>query len=359
MSARAYAGSLHLRPSYWKLALSRLVTENYGTGKMHGTIEQIRPANLPSVDPQARSARNAVRLWLAGFRSPNTQRAYERELKAFAEFARRDSIEDAAGWLLELSEPQAHNAVDLWKAAKLAKGNAPATVNRSMAALNSFVKSARRGGFTTLRLEAQGEATKAYRDTRGPGLPVYLRMLDTARQQPDRRRAARDVAILQLAFGLALRRAEISSLNIGDIDLEAGRMMITGKGRGEPEPLTLSAEIKEALADWLRYRRCTDPTQPLFVGAGRASRDNGRFTGDGIYKVVKRFGAEAGAKVRPHGLRHLAVTESLSRTGGDFRKVRAFSRHSSINIVAVYDDNRHDNGGEVSGILTALTRGEL
>lgn len=31
-------------------------------------------------------------------------------------------------------------------------------------------------------------------------------------------------------------------------------------------------------------------------------------------------------------------------------------RRSSINIVAVYDDNRHDNGGDVSAILTALTR---
>jgi integrase/recombinase XerC len=323
---------------------------------MHGTIEHVRPESLPSIDLHSRRARSAVELWLSEFRSPNTRRAYERELSAFAEFAQHGSVEDAAAALLALSNEQANNVFRRWKADKLARGNAPATVNRSMAALKSFVKSARIGGFTQLQVEVKGERTKAYRDTRGPGLPVYLRMLDTARHQPDRRRAARDVAILQLAFGLALRRAEISSLNIGDIDPEAGRMMITGKGRGEPEPLTLSAEIKEALADWLRYRRCTDPTQPLFVGAGRASKDNGRFTGDGIYKVVKRFGAEAGAKVRPHGLRHLAVTESLSCTGGDFRKVRAFSRHSSINIVAVYDDNRHDNGGEVSAILTALTR---
>jgi integrase/recombinase XerC len=322
---------------------------------MHGTIEQVRPANLPSVDLRGQRARGAVELWLSEFRSPNTRRAYQRELEAFAAFSGQ-SLDEAIAAFLASSNGQANNVLVKWKGQRLEAGKAPATINRSLAAIKSFVKSARRGEFTTLQLEVKSVQTKAYRDTRGPGLPVYLRMLDTARQQRDKRRAARDVAILQLAFGLALRRAEISSLNIGDIDLEAGRMMITGKGRGEPEPLTLSAEIKEALADWLRYRRCTDPTQPLFVGAGRASKDNGRFTGDGIYKVVKRFGAEAGAKVRPHGLRHLAVTESLSRTGGDFRKVRAFSRHSSINIVAVYDDNRHDNGGEVSAILTALTR---
>jgi integrase/recombinase XerC len=325
---------------------------------MHGTIEQIRSANLPSIDLLGQRARGAVELWLNEFRSLNTKRAYQRELAAFGEFSGHGSLEEAVAALLGLSNEQANNVLRKWKGDKIARRNAPATVNRSMAALKSFLKSARIGGFTTLQVEIKGEPSKAYRDTRGPGLPVFLRMLDAARQQRDKRRAARDVAILQLAFGLALRRAEISGIDIRDVDLDAGRMMITGKGRAEQTPLTLSQELKEALADWLRYRRATAADQPLFIGVSRASKD-GRLTGDGIYKIVKRFGDEAGAKVRPHGLRHLAVTESLSRTGGDFRKVRAFSRHSSINIVAVYDDNRHDNRGEVSAMLTALTRGEL
>jgi integrase/recombinase XerC len=327
-------------------------------------MSEITPINaakyLPAIGEYERNARNAIALWLAGFRSPNTRRAYERELQAFASFLRRSEasaadVLEVTSRLLRSSETDAHKAVDAWRAKKIKRGNQPATINRSMAALNSFVSSARRGGFTTLRLDAKGEKTVPYRDTRGPGLPVYLRMLDVARRQADKRRAARDTAILQLAFGLALRRAEIAALNVGDVDLESGRLMIVGKGRAEPTPLTLTEELKEALGDWLRYRRASSDTDPLFVSVSRAGKD-GRLTGDGIYKIVKGYGDRVGARARPHGIRHSAITEALSRVGGDFRKVRAFSRHSSINIVAVYDDNRSDHGGEVAAILTGLTR---
>jgi site-specific recombinase XerD len=87
-----------------------------------------------------------VTLWLQGFRSENTRRAYRRELEAFAAFAKHDELDAGAVWLLGLTETDAHKAVDLYRANKIARGNMPATVNRSMAALNSFVTSARRGG---------------------------------------------------------------------------------------------------------------------------------------------------------------------------------------------------------------------
>ncbi len=321
---------------------------------MSKVVESQQPTTLPATGEHLRNARSALSIWLASFRSHNTRRAYEKELQAFADFCGAE-LDDAAAWLLTRVDPEAHNAADLWRADKLARGNAPATINRSMAALNSFVTSARRGGFTTLRLEAKGEAREAYRDTAGPGLTTFLKMLDAARQQRNKHSATRDAAILLLAFGLGLRRAEIVAINIDNIDLETGRVMILGKGKAQAKPLTLTPELVEALGDWMHYRRCSEDHAPLFVSLSRASKDR-RLTGDGVRKVIARIGNQVGAKVRPHGLRHTATTEALSRVGGDFRKVRSFSRHSSLDIIAVYDDARQDHAGQVAAILTGLTK---
>ena len=42
--------------------------------------------------------------------------------------------------------------------------------------------------------------------------------------------------------------------------------------------------------------------------------------------------------MRPHGLRHTAVTTALDATNGDVRSVRRFSRHADIGTVLIYDD---------------------
>ena len=55
----------------------------------------------------------------------------------------------------------------------------------------------------------------------------------------------------------------------------------------------------------------------------------------------------------PHGLRHLAITEALDLTNGNVRAVRHFSRHSSVETLLCYDDNRTDMAGKISRILAA------
>jgi len=64
-------------------------------------------------------------------------------------------------------------------ASQEAKGRAFASQRQtgSMSALNSLVSSARRHGIAKLRLEAKGVKSKAYRDTRGPGVAGVRRML--------------------------------------------------------------------------------------------------------------------------------------------------------------------------------------
>lgn len=193
-------------------------------------------------DPYSK-AETALGLWLAGFRSDNTKRAYRREIQTFADFTRAESLADAIAAFLMLEDGPAHAVAAAWRQDKLKRGLSPASINRSMSALNSFTSAARRFGATALRLEAKGEASRSYRDTKGPGVPGVRKLLKAAAEQDNARKAARDVAMIRLAFGLGLRRGEIASLDIGHVDLVPGTLSVLGKGRGEREPLTLPAEI--------------------------------------------------------------------------------------------------------------------
>jgi integrase/recombinase XerC len=230
---------------------------------------------------------------------------------------------------LKLSDGQAHAVADAWRAAKISAGRSPASVNRSMAALNSFCACAKRYGSTELSLKAKAEKAQRYRDTRGCGIHSVQKLLNEAAGQ-DYRKAARDTAILRLAFGLGLRRNEIASLDVGHVDLAGNKLHVLGKGSRERIALTLPKNAKEALAAWLGHRGTSAPDAPLFINLAHNSSGN-RISGAGVYHLIRdQLGKRANvAAARPHGLRHAAIT-ALDAFAGDYRKARAFSRHASL-----------------------------
>jgi integrase/recombinase XerC len=296
---------------------------------------------------------DAIELWLAGMSSEGTRKAYRWEVEQFAAYAGHPDAAVAMAHFLRLSDGQAHAAADAWRAAKIADGKSPASVNRSMAALNSFVASAKRHGLTELTLKAKAEKAQRYRDTRGCGVAGVHKLLEQAQSQ-DPRKAARDEAILRLAFGLGLRRNEIASLDIGHVDLKGGKVHVLGKGSRERVALTLPQKAKQSLRAWLAKRDATDKAAPLFINLAHNSSGN-RISGAGVYDLISRqLGERSGVQARPHGLRHTAITAALDAFGGDYRRARAFSRHASLETVRKYDDNRADFAGQVAAVIDGL-----
>ena len=254
-----------------------------------------RSRNVPVVDLHPAKAKTALDLWLSGFASENTRRAYRKEIEAFAAFAGWDGVGEAVAHFLALEDGPAHAVADKWRAEKIVRGLSPASVNRSMAALNSLVASARRHGITALRLEAKGVKSRPYRDTKGPGLRGVQAMLAVATDRKRPEKAARDAGIIRLAYGLGLRRGEIAGLNIGHCDLAGGTLHVLGKGRSEREAMTIPANVKQALSAWLRVRGTDAPDAPLFIALDNYSRGAGkRITGAGIFHIVRQLGALAG-----------------------------------------------------------------
>lgn len=289
---------------------------------------------------EAIASRPLLEAFLEG-QGPATRKAYLSDLEAFAAYLQLDSARTAADRLLASGHGPANATVLAWRSAMVESGLKPATINRRLAAARSLVALAKALDRVTWDLDIRNVKSQAYRDTNraGPARGALDGVLAAWEARGDGKRL-RDIALLRLLHDLGLRRQEAINLDLADVDQDRSAVAIVGKGRAEPELLTLPAETLTAIKAWLTARG-TEPG-PLFPNFDRAKQGDGRLTGRAVHKICTKHG------FRPHGLRHLAITEALDLTGGDVRGVQRFSRHRDLKTVLIYDDNRQDFGGRIA-----------
>jgi integrase/recombinase XerC len=313
----------------------------------------IQHAIITTKQPATVGINDLVATFLSG-KSPVTVQAYQRDLIGFAGFIGVATIEEAARRLFQGEHGQANLLAMQYRAHLLSLKLSSATVNRRLTAIRSLVTLAKTLGLIGWSLEVGGVASKSYKDTRGPGLGGLRLLLKAAHdQRPEK--SARDEAIVMLLFGLALRRAEVVSLDLSHWNQTAGNLEVLGKGHLDRVTMTVPAKVREALKAWLAVRG--GEPGPLFGSMDRAGKGDGRLTGDGIFRLIRSLGRRVGLEVRPHGLRHAAITSALDITGGDVRSVARFSRHASIQTVLCYDDSRVDSAGRIAEQVAGLVAG--
>lgn len=290
-------------------------------------------------------------------RSPNTRRAYEKDVNDFFKaMTGKLPSQDTVLEFLHLDRYKANAVVLKYKASLVKRGLKESTVNRRLAALKSLVAMGRKLGVCDYSLEdIKGEKVSKYRDTTGITPDSYKKVLALC----DRLSliGKRDYALLKLLWDNALRRNEVSQLSIRDFDPYRQELTILGKGRGtQVEVIGLSRATTEAILDYLKERRELDLNAPLFIAHDFHNQGH-RLSGDAIYKMVKRYCQKAGISkpMSPHRVRHSAITAALDATDGNVRKVQKLSRHKNIETVLVYDDNRQKVQHELTELLSTLT----
>lgn len=112
----------------------------------------------------------------------------------------------------------------------------------------------------------------------------------------------RDSAIIYLFLDSGIRRAELATLRVDDVDLDHREVIVLGKGR---RARTVSFGRKAAwaldryLTERARHRQAEDPA--LWLG----EKGKGPMTGSGIFQMIQRRGVAIGAVgLHPHVLRH-------------------------------------------------------
>ena len=284
--------------------------------------------------------------WLAG-RKATTVAAYRGDLEAFGRFCGTDST-TAVQHLLAAGPAGAARIAHAWRAELLAATLAPATINRRLSALRSLVELAARIGLCDWSLRVEGVRQIRARDTRGPGLDGVRTMLAGLEHGQDTK-TVRDRAIVRCLFDRGLRRGEVVGLDLADFDPARCALRVTGKGHLEAVWLTVGPAACQAISAWVAHRG--DDAGPLFTNLDRAGKGR-RLTGRSVGRIVADRGERAGlGHVRPHGLRHTAITAVLDLSQGDVRRARDFSRHADIRTLTIYDDARQDFGGQLAAQL--------
>lgn len=129
----------------------------------------------------------------------------------------------------------------------------------------------------------------------------------------------RDMALVRLLIDTGCRKSEIALLSVDDVDLDAQVVSVLGKGRrnrGVPFGSKTTAALDRYMRIRSRHRRSSSPALWL-------AERGGALTGDGLYQIVERRGAEVGIDLHPHMLRHLAAHSWLEAGGseGDLMRI--------------------------------------
>lgn len=156
----------------------------------------------------------------------------------------------------------------------------------------------------------------------------------------------RDQTFLQLLYASGMRISEMVSLDMHNLNLDAGYLRAFGKGSKE-RIVPIGSFAVRALLDYMETAR------PLLLGQGKAqkssealflSRNGLRLTRQDGWRCVKSAARRAhiNKKVTPHMLRHSFATHMLER-GADLRAVQMMLGHSNIKTTQIYThvDRRH------------------
>ena len=143
----------------------------------------------------------------------------------------------------------------------------------------------------------------------------------------------RDRALFELMYATGMRVSELTALDLGDIDWEAGIVSCFGKGsKHRRVPVG-----REALA----YLKMYLPARHRILGSKAShllfvDRGGTRLTRQKVWKLIKEYGEKAGIDyITPHMLRHSFATVLLEN-GADLRSVQMMLGHSNITTTQVY-----------------------
>ena len=145
----------------------------------------------------------------------------------------------------------------------------------------------------------------------------------------------RDYAVLLLLSRLGLRANEVRTLTLEDLDWEAGRIGVRGKG-GRYSQLPLPWEVGDAIAKYLRHGRPRAASRNVFLRSRAPCRS---FQGaSAISSLVSRALTRAkidSPRKGSHQFRHGLACQML-RQGASLAEIGEVLRHQSPETTALY-----------------------
>ncbi|MFQ5527397.1 MAG: site-specific tyrosine recombinase XerD [Thermoanaerobaculia bacterium] len=253
----------------------------------------------------------------------NTVAAYRRDLEALLAFlmARGRSLLDAT------VEDLSSHVRELRR-----RDLAPSTIRRSVTSMRGLF-----GNLVETGERAENPAVNLVAPKLWRALPRVLGESDVEAllAAPDTSvpLGLRDRAMIELLYASGLRVSELVGLQLGQLRLDLGFLIVLGKG-GRERMVPLGESAEEWVARYLGDARpglVDGRHETLFV-----NRYGRPLTRQGFWKLLRAYGTQAGiAELHPHLLRHSFATHLLEH-GADLRSVQAMLGHADISTTQIY-----------------------
>jgi integrase/recombinase XerC len=261
--------------------------------------------------------------------SPETIRAYEKDLHQFLRFFHRgDGTPVLPG---EISTLQVREFLQGLREKNYQK----TTVVRKLATIRSFYKFLLKKGHVAVNPLTEIQTPKV--DKR---LPHFLAVEEVEKllnaPQGGSFQAIRDRAILEVLYSTGLRVSELTALNTTDIDTTGEIIKARGKGRRE-RVMPIGAPALLAVRKYLEVRSAVPRINESDPDALFLNRFGDRLSSRSIRKILDKYIRITGLneKTSPHTLRHSFATHLLNR-GANLRMVQELLGHKHLSTTQIY-----------------------
>lgn len=173
------------------------------------------------------------------------------------------------------------------------------------------------------------------RSARKPRVPLtggqVEDMLAAARKRGGLR-SLRDYAIIEVMYSTGARVSELQSLNVEDLNLEAGTANIIGKGKKQ-RAIFLGSRAVSALRSYLASHRRLGGCRAVFIDLNAT----GRLSLNRLRDIIVFYGRAAGLerRVTPHLLRHTFSAHMLEN-GCGLPELQDLLGHACLNTTRIY-----------------------
>lgn len=259
--------------------------------------------------------------------SQNTVKAYENDIKSFSEFNKKEfgqsslnkaNYSQIRSWIVKLVESKISNR----------------SINRKISSLNTYYK-------FLLKIQEIKENPlhnhKALKTKKIIQLPFSEKEVINAldiNNFKDSYEGKRDRLIIEMLYSTGIRRIELVSIKLKDIDFSSSRIKVLGKRNKERFIPMLESTIL-LVKEYLDYRaelnRIKDKDFLFLTSKGEKIYENL------VYRITNKYFNYVSSKVKksPHILRHSFATHLLNN-GADLNAVKDLLGHSSLAATQVY-----------------------
>lgn len=263
--------------------------------------------------------------------SPQTIKAYGRDVRAFADFLQSSAVDDT----VDLRKVDSV-AVAAYMSAMGEHGYSAATSARKISSLRAFYRYLLKLGRVSDNPFALVESRKVHNHLPQFFYEPEIEELFKAAAGHDAL-SIRNQALLEVLYDTGIRASECVGLTIKQIDMNAEAMLIHGKGNKD-RYVVFGKRCKEKLQTYLGNARQELGGIRSLVEPHVFLNQHGKpLTARGLQYILDQLIKKTSltASIHPHMLRHSFATHMLNH-GADLRTVQELLGHASLSTTQIY-----------------------